>query len=240
VDGFPDTTEGRILRQHLVDLDTQALRECRRLFTTSRNNASRLLRYNRLEAEVLRLPLLEPDSWRSEGWDGYVLSVGRLERLKRTELLVRAAAHIPEGSRVVIVGEGQDSLRLRELASSLGVASRVDFRGHVDDRVVKDLYARASAVFYAPFDEDYGLVTLEAFRSRKPVVTTTDSGGPLEFVADGRTGLVAAPEPAAIGAALARLLRDGVEARRLGQNGFDAVRDIEWDRVVTRLTETLP
>ena len=69
------------------------------------------------------------------------------------------------------------------------------------------LYAGALAVVFPPFDEDYGYVTLEAFLARKPVITTTDAGGPLEFVEDGVTGLVCAPTPEALGAAIARARR---------------------------------
>ena len=57
------------------------------------------------------------------------------------------------------------------------------------------LYATCRGVLYVPFDEDFGYVTVEAFLSRKPVVTASDSGGPLEFVEDGASGFVAAPEP---------------------------------------------
>jgi glycosyltransferase involved in cell wall biosynthesis len=99
------------------------------------------------------------------------------------------------------------------------------------------LYARAGAVFYAPFDEDYGLVTLEAFRSGRPVVTTTDAGGPLEFVRDQETGRVCAPEPEAIGRALSELLADKPGALRLGALGHAETRGISWDDVIRRLTE---
>jgi glycosyltransferase involved in cell wall biosynthesis len=239
IDGFPDTPEGRELHRHVVALDTLSLRECRKIYTTSRNNAERLQRYNGLAAEVLRLPLLDPESWRADAYEDFVLSVGRLDKLKRTELLIRATPHLPPEFRVVIVGEGPERARLALLAETLGVGARVSFRGRLDDAIVKDLYARAGAVFYAPYDEDYGLVTLEAFRSRKSVLTTTDAGGPLEFVVDGETGVVTPPDPVAIGAGLARLLGSKKEARRLGENGFEAVRHIGWDKVVDALTETL-
>lgn len=109
----------------------------------------------------------------------------------------------------------------------------------MDDTTLRGLYARASAVFYAPYDEDYGLVTLEAFQSRKPVVTTSDAGGVLEFVHDGETGCVAPASAEAIGERLARLLRDKREARRLGANGYASVQAIGWDEVVDKLTLTI-
>ena len=238
-DGFPDTPEGRALHAHVVALDAQAFRECRRLFTTSHNNAERLRRYQGLRAEVLPLPLEDPAAWRSEGFEDYVLSVGRLETLKRTELLVRAAAHLPSPGRVVIVGEGPERERLAELARELGIADRVSFLGYVDDARLRSLYARAGAVFYAPWDEDYGLVTLEAFHSGKPVVTTSDAGGPLEFVKDGENGLVVEADPTAIGAALGRLLGAPETARSFGERGLERVRGLNWDAVIEALTAGL-
>lgn len=239
VDGFSDTPEERALHRHVVELDTRLLSECRRVFTTSENNARRLERYNGLRAEVLRLPLQDHPPWRSEGYGDYVLSVGRLEALKRTELLVRAAAFLPTNARVVIVGEGSERERLERLAAEAGVAQRVELKGFVDDEGVRELYAGAGAVFYAPFDEDYGLVTLEAFRSRRPVVTTKDAGGPLEFVKDGETGLVCDPEPEPIGRALSRLLQDKALAQRLGERGWQKTRAISWDDVIQKLTASL-
>jgi glycosyltransferase involved in cell wall biosynthesis len=236
IDGFPDTGEGRALRARIVELDTRALRECRRLFTTSHNNAARLRRYNGLEAEVLRLPLRDPGQWRCEAFEPFVLTVGRLETLKRVDLLVRAAVALPAHARVVIVGEGSQKDALATLAREHGVAGRVELRGRLDDAAVKDLYARCGAVFYAPWDEDYGLVTLEAFHSGKPVVTTTDAGGPLEFVRDGETGLVAAPEPAALAAALSRLLAQPERARALGVAARASVQGITWEAVISALT----
>jgi glycosyltransferase involved in cell wall biosynthesis len=237
VDGFEDHEQD--LRRHVIELDTQTLSECRQIYTTSLNNARRLERFNGLGAEILRLPLLDRDTWRCETYEPFVLSAGRLEFLKRTDLLVRAAAHLPEGLRVVIVGRGPLEPQLRGLAERLGVAGRVEFRGHVPEEELKRLYATCGAVFYAPYDEDYGLVTLEAFHSQKPVVTTTDAGGPLEFVRDGETGLVALPEPEPIAACLARLLRDPDLSRELGQRGYETVRHIGWDEVIDKLTSTL-
>jgi len=239
IDGFPDTPEGQALRRHVIELDTRALRECRRLYTTSRNNATRMKRYNGLDAEVLRLPLLDLAEWRCDAWEDYVLSVGRLDSLKRIHLLVRASARLPPGARAIVVGEGPEAAALAELARGLGVAERVEFRGGVDDMTLRSLYARATAVFYAPYDEDYGLVTLEAFNSRKPVVTTTDAGGVLEFVRDGETGSVAPPDADVLGERLARLLGDKQEARRLGENAFQSVQGFGWEEVVDKLTESI-
>ena len=88
---------------------------------------------------------------------------------------------------------------------------------------------------FPPQDEDYGFVTVEAFASAKGVVTCTDSGGPTELVRDGVSGLVTAPEPAALGAAIARLMRDQGLAERLGTGGREAGAGLSWAATVDRL-----
>src|SRR4029077_12277574 len=164
----------------------------------------------------------------------YVLSVGRLETVKRVDLVVRALALV-DGVRLGRVGEGPLREALETLAIDVGVADRVVWAGRIDDRQLVDLYAGALAIAFPPYDEDYGYVTLEAFLAGKPVVTTTDAGGPLEFVEHGVTGLVVAPEPRAIADAIARLAADRRSAAGLGAAGYERARGITWTGVVERL-----
>jgi glycosyltransferase involved in cell wall biosynthesis len=119
----------------------------------------------------------------------------------------------------------------------LGLGDRVRFAGRVTDAEAVDLYAGARAVYYAPVDEDYGFATIEAFASAKPVVTTTDAGGVLEFVEDDVTGLVTDPTPATLAPALAALAADPTRAARLGTAGAARVQDITWDHVVDTILD---
>jgi glycosyltransferase involved in cell wall biosynthesis len=122
-----------------------------------------------------------------------------------------------------------------ELAAACGLADRATFTGRACESQLVELYAGALAVVFPPFDEDYGYVTLEALLSHKPVVTTTDAGGPLEFVEHGVNGLVCGPTPQSVGAAITRLADDPRAARSLGDAGYDRARSITWDGVVDRL-----
>ena len=115
------------------------------------------------------------------------------------------------------------------------MGERLRFAGYVDDESLVSLYAGARAVYYAPVDEDYGFATVEAFHARKPVVTTSDAGGVLEFVEHGQTGLVSPPDPAAIAAHLEALAADAALAERLGQAGGRRVEEITWERVTRTL-----
>jgi len=94
-------------------------------------------------------------------------------------------------------------------------------------------------VYYGPFDEDYGYVTLEGMAAERPVVTLADAGGPLEFVSEAETGFVAAPEPRAIAEAIDRLAGDRDGAIRMGKAGNALIRDVvpTWPEVVSRLLD---
>jgi len=223
------------LRRRLIDLDTAMLGECRRVFTNARNTASRLEKFNGLGAEPLYHPPRLADRLTAGPAGDYILSVGRLETVKRHDLAIRALAQAGGPPRLVIVGEGTQEANLRRLAEDLAVADRVRFEGAVSDERLVELYAGALAVVYAPFDEDYGYVTLEAFLARKPVVTALDSGGTLEFVEDGVNGFVCGPDPTAVAAAFSRLHADRARARSLGDAGYDRARLVTWDGVIEKL-----
>jgi glycosyltransferase involved in cell wall biosynthesis len=169
----------------------------------------------------------------------HVLFPSRMEGLKRQSLVVEAMAHVKSDVKLVLVGKGPDEQALREQAARLGVADRVRFEIAVSDERLHQLYEGALAVYYGPFDEDYGYVTIEGFAASRPVVTLTDSGGPLEFVADGETGMVVAPEPGAIGDAFDRLYRDRDLAARLGAAANAVVRAEvpRWTDIVPRLLD---
>jgi glycosyltransferase involved in cell wall biosynthesis len=144
------------------------------------------------------------------------------------------------GARLKIAGTGPLAEELRKQIEGLGVADRVELLGFVSAEELVDLYAGCRAAYYAPLNEDYGYVTVEAHLSRKPVVTTTDAGGPLEFVTDGESGLVAEPNAEAIAAAIDRLWAlPPARLGEMGEAGRSRVEDITWDRVIDRLTEGL-
>lgn len=223
------------LRDRLIALDTQMLGECRRVFANARNTADRARRYNGVTAEALYHPPRLADRLTAGPYGDYILSVGRLEAVKRVDLAIRALALVPGRLRLVVAGTGTQRDAFVALAGSLGVSDRVHFEGEVDDGTLLRLYAGARAVVFPPFDEDFGYVTLEAFLSRKAVVTTTDAGGPTEFVRDGINGFVCAPAPEALAEAFARLDDDPALAASLGDAGHATASTITWTGVIEAL-----
>ena len=230
---FTDSPEDRATLRAIHRLDRTALGEARKLAAISRNVAERVERNTGLAAEVI-LPPPQQIEYRFESYGDFFLSVGRLDRAKRVDMLLDAAAVEP-ALRVVIAGDGPDRERLEELARRHGLDGRAVFTGRVSESELADLYARCLGVYYAPVDEDYGMVPYEAFMAEKPVVTTTDAGGPLDVVSDRSTGLVVEPEAAPIAAACRYLIEHPADVQEWGRAGRAVAQEVTWDRAIERL-----
>ncbi len=182
------------------------------------------------DVEVLYPPSDLPAFRRGDS--DYFVSVGRLDSAKRTRLIVEAMLRAETTLPLKIAGTGPEEAALRELA---GGDKRIEFLGFVNDRDAVDLYANALAAIYTPYDEDYGLVAIEAMASGKPVLTTTDAGGPNEFVVDGETGYVVAPEAEALAERIDYLSTHIPEARGMAEACRKKVAPVTWERVVKGL-----
>jgi len=231
-----DTQEDRAIRADVRAMDAAALGECRRLFAISRNVAGRLARFNALGATPLHPPPPRLGRYRCEDYGDYLLWAGRLEPVKRPELAIRALAASGPAARLKLAGTGPLETDLRRLVEQLGLGGRVELLGFVPDDELVALYAGCRAVLYAPLDEDYGYVPVEGFLSRRPAITTTDAGGPLEFVEEDRSGLVRGAEPAALADAIDRVFTlPQRRLRELGAEGQARVAHVSWDAVVDAL-----
>ncbi len=221
-------------RKLIQRMDRRTLGEAQGLWAISRNVAQRLRRFNALDAGVLYPPSHLASLLKPGPYEGFILSLSRLDPAKRIDLLLDALARSRSGLRAVIAGRGPALDDLKRRSRQLGLGDRVMFPGFVDDSTAADLYARCRAVYYAPVDEDYGLATIEAFAAGKPVLTTSDAGGVLEFVVHDESGLVGAPRGDAIAEQLDRMA-DEAFARRLGADNPARVAHIGWPQVVATL-----
>lgn len=211
-------------------------RNVTKLFVQSQTIQRRLAMWPELKPQVLYPPAPQRE-YRCDGYGDYIFMVSRLTRLKRADLLIEALA-TPEGAgiRAVIAGEGEEQGRLESLIAARGLGSRVRLAGRLDDAGLLEHLARCRAVCFPPLQEDYGFVTVEAFASRKAVVTCRDSGGPAELVRDGVQGLVCDPAPQALGRALRQLSEDRALAERMGTAAFEAGARLNWPDAVRQLT----
>ncbi|WP_417539516.1 glycosyltransferase family 4 protein [Marinobacter sp.] len=225
------------LRDAVTAYDNRVLPKARHLFANSQRVAERLREYNGLEAEPLAHPPALAERFHCAPAQPYIFYPSRLESLKRQDLLIEAARHLRSPVGILIAGAGGQEARYRELIARHGLEHRVKLLGHLTEEEKIAFYANALGVFFGPFDEDYGYITLEAMLSSKPVLTCNDSGGPLAFVADGETGRVVAPDALAIARAIDELHERPEQAARMGRAGRARYQslDISWERTVSRL-----
>lgn len=181
---------------------------------------------------IVNLPGHLPLAKRNDEHGTYLFTASRLDGPKRLDLLIDAMAYVPGDIELRIAGTGSLRESLEERAAG---DPRIRFLGFARNDLLPELYANALAVPFIPADEDLGLITLEAFSQSTAVVTCSDSGGPTEFIKDGVTGLVAEPNAASIGAALARLVTEPELAQKLGAAGKERGERITWDDVVDAL-----
>lgn len=219
-----------------VRIDTKALNYYRRIYTNADNTSKRLKKYNNINSSALYHPPKLYNEYFYSDPEDYILSVGRLDPLKRVDLLIKSLNYCDKKIKCKIAGKGPEMDVLKNLSKKLGVSDRIEFLGFVSDKELVALYSKCSFVFFAPLDEDYGYITLEAFLSKKTVITAFDSGGPLEFVKNDKNGIVLETlEEKIIAEKIGNLYFDKEKCKSFGNSGFNEVKDINWDTVINTL-----
>lgn len=170
-----------------------------------------------------------------------ILTVARLVPHKGQDMGIRALSMLARDFpdlRYIVVGEGHDEMRLREMARELGVSDRVGFVGAMCDDELPEAYATstiylgASRVDNQINVEGFGISFLEAGASGVPSVAG-DSGGVRSAVRDGETGIVVPPtDPDAIADSIRSLLLNPDRRKQMGRAARHAVEThYNWDRV---------
>lgn len=234
---YPTLTElQKSVRAVIRSNDTAEIKKSSAILTISHTVTDRLAKYNGIDSSVLYPPPKLASRIRHEEYGDYVIYIGRVEEIKRVDLLLEAAAR-DETIKCRIVGKGKMLEAYREKAVELGVAERCLFTGFVDDDEYLRHLAGARAVYYGPVDEDYGFACIEGMIARKPVLTFSDSGEPALLVERTGGGLVAEE---ASGAALADMIGEvmamsDAELGHMCEEAHDFASGITWDEVIDEL-----
>lgn len=166
------------------------------------------------------------------------LAVGKLQREKGHDILARALAALPAGSRThaAVAGTGMLEEELRRLAASLGVSDRFHLLGFQSD--VLGLLKAADYFVMPSRYEGFPIALLEAMALGKPIIAAAVNGIP-EAIEDGVNGLLVPPgDERALAAAILRLAADPVEAARLGAAAAMAYRErYTLERCCERITD---
>jgi glycosyltransferase involved in cell wall biosynthesis len=239
--GYPMTVQGQGLRNALARADSYYLREAKSIYTISSVVAERLRKNNNISAnDVLYPPLDRPDQFYQGDFGNYFFYPSRIAKIKRQTLAVEAMRYVKSDFTLVLAGKPDrdkdlalvyDSIRQHKLQEKVRVL------GYVSNDEKVALAANCCAFVYVPLDEDYGYVTLEAFSSGKPVITTRDAGGPCELINHEHNGLISEPTPEALAECMERMWTYIRQTRVMGQAAFDTIetRNLNWDYVIERL-----
>ena len=233
---FTNTTEDNELRDAIIQMDKTALKECKKIFTISQNVANRLQKFNDIDGEPLYPPPKLKDRFNKEQYGNYILSVGRLDALKRLDKLIEAFTYLPSDIKCLIAGNGPLKEELEKLIEKLNLKEKVSILGFVSDEELIKLYANCFAVYFAPTDEDYGYITVESFLSHKPIITAPDSGGVIEFARDMENSIICSPQPQKLASKIEFLFHNKKLCQEMGERGYNQIKDLSWDRVIDKLT----
>ncbi len=171
------------------------------------------------------------DGFRCEPGE-FIFTASRLDGAKRLDLLIRAYRQSRTDAPLLIAGEGPAGAGLRALA---GGDDRIRFVGRLTDDELLSHYARAHFVVFVPYQEDMGLITLEAMKSGKPVLTVDDAGGVVEFVRDGVNGRVVPADAGSLAGAIDALMADRDRLLRMGAAAAATGETVTWKRTVDAL-----
>ncbi len=224
------------IRDKIRQLDEKFISECQKKYTIADNVSQRLKNFNALNASTLYPPAPFAEKIIPGDYGDYILFVGRLEDLKRPLLLVEAMGHTHKNTKAYFIGTGSQSELLKQTIAKKNLTDKCNMLGYLSEEKLIDYLAHCRAVFYAPYDEDYGYATIEAFLAKKPVITCPDSGEVTHIVTQTQSGLVVSNTPEAIAEAINSLYAlSHRELTQLAQAGYEFAKSITWQNVLEKL-----
>ncbi len=227
------TFPGPLTRKIVHFLDDIALspKKIKRFSAISKNVASRKDYFPKGEViEVSHHPS-DLEGLHSHSYENF-FTISRLDAPKRIKLLIEAFMQTKGDIQFRIAGSGPEAEALKTLAEP---DTRIKFLGRITDKQVVEEYATALCVPFVPYDEDYGLITIEAMQAAKAVITTEDAGGPNEFVENGKTGYSLPTNAAAIAKAMQSLIDNASLAKEMGEQARLKVAHISWENTLNML-----
>jgi glycosyltransferase involved in cell wall biosynthesis len=241
--GFSDEIKWQTaLKEIVTQTDNNTLPNSANLFTNAQNTANRLKQYNNIDGQALYPPTLGTENYFCKSYGDYIYYPSRITVSKRQHLAVEAMKYTKTNVKLIIDGkydqgdtygkEIEDLIKKNNLQNKVTLENRF-----VTEEEKTDKYSRCLAVVYPPMDEDFGLITIEAFYSEKALITCKDSGGPTYFVQNGVNGFITETDPKEIAKKIDELYNDRKKAKKMGENAKKYINEqnITWDKTIERL-----
>ena len=238
---IPNTPRGREIRRAVIEADNRCFSDCEKIFALG-GAANRLRRYNGFDSEIMVQPLNDPELFVGGPYGSYIFCGGRINAAKRQHLAVEAMRFTRSNVKLIVAGPADtpaDAAHLRESVEQYNLNDRVRLDlGFLPRERIAKYVNEALACAYLPVDEDsVSYVAIESFSSSKAMLTVNDSGGLLDIVHDGDTGLVVQPDPQSLAEAIDRLANNRNATRKMGKEGHAVWigMNITWPVTIERL-----
>ena len=233
-DEMQKSEDNLIRRDKIIAMDSEIFSKIPTLFTIGHEISNRLIKYNHIyHSEVLHPPLLE-DNFKLIDHKPFAFIPSRLHRWKKIDFLIESWREVKSDIDLYIAGVGEDRAYFEKLAGKDG---RIKFLGSISDEELVDYYAKALFIPFAPIDEDYGYVTLEAFRSKKMVLTCKDSGEPNNMVINDVNGFVVERDKKKFAKKVDHIVANPKETKQYGEQGYQLSLNINWDNTIKTFIE---
>lgn len=166
-----------------------------------------------------------------------VLFVGRIDRYKGLDFLIKAVSIMHTDVKLVVAGEGSWAIKMKRLAEKINVSNKIEFRGWLSKEKIKELYIESSVVvFPSIWPEPFGLVGIEAMAYARPVVAY-DVGGISDWLRDNETGFLVTPKDIKeLARAIERILKNKSLSVKMGKAGREyVISNFNKDQNLTKL-----
>jgi len=167
-----------------------------------------------------------------------VIFAGRLIREKNVDMLLEAIdylrASLPD-VKCHIIGDGPEKERLEALAARRGLAGNVRFFGFMDYDAVISLIKSSKVMVLPSSREGFGMVVIEAFACRVPVVTVKDEKNAASLLVNEETGFVVKLDAREIGDAIRTLIMDANLRKKMGGSAKHTAEQYDWDQIAELL-----
>ncbi len=235
---------GRTVREIIIKSDNEFLSEAKKIYTLSEVVTKRLRKFNNIDSTPLYHPPEDYDVLRCDGYGDYIFFPSRMNPAKRQHLAVEAMRFTKTPVKLCLAGRSDFQAyddRLNNLISKHSLNNRIKLLGEVSQEDKIKLFAGSLGILFIPYNEDYGYVTLEGMYSKKAVITTDDSGGPLEFIEDGVSGFICKPAAKAIAERMDELYLSKQKAMKMGSNSYEKIlsMNLSWENVISALISHL-
>jgi glycosyltransferase involved in cell wall biosynthesis len=235
-DQIDQPSNSKMIRDKIRKIDTYFIEEAVKKYTIADNVRTRLQKFNGINAETLYPPAPFADKIISGDYGDYVLFIGRIETMKRADLLVNAMKITAKKTKAYFIGTGSESEQLATLIKKHKLTDKCKMLGYVSEEELVNYLAHCKAVFYAPYDEDYGYATIEAFLAQKLVITCHDSGEVATLVKRTQSGFVVDSQPKSIAQAIKELDRlSPLQLQNKAKKGYAFAQSISWHNVLKKL-----